>query len=176
MEHMQPSEYSTLLNRFQTLFPVSLLISLTLFGGGPLHAQSYPSAGETKANLEMLGYHNEWQPTQEGEKLVIDSGEIWINNEETFALLAVIDDDEDAMRTSIIDNLAICATLGVAVSGQSSVHAFKTFGSLMGSALSHPKKQLFNDALAFRFHLMVSDDSGQATILRCGVQASNTSS
>ncbi|WP_283130950.1 hypothetical protein [Enterovibrio norvegicus] len=163
------------MNRFQTLFPVSLLISLTLFGGGPLHAQSYPNAGETKANLEMLGYHNEWQPTQEGEKQVINNGEIWVNKEDTFAHLAVVDDDEDAMLISIIDNLAICATLGVAVSGQRSDQLFEIYGGLISNALSAPKKQIVDDVSAFRFHLTLIVGAEQTTLLHCGVKAIHAS-
>ncbi|MBE1275830.1 hypothetical protein EH171_13105 [Enterovibrio baiacu] len=173
---MQLNQAYLLLNRIRKLSLLSLVVSLTLFWGGSVHAQRYPNTNETKANLEMLGYQNEWQPMQKGEKLVIDNGEIWVNNKDTFALLAVIDDDEETMRSSIIDNLAICATLGVAVSGQSSVHSFKTFGSLMGNALNHPKQKIVDDSLAFLFHLMVTDGAQESTMLRCGVQANNANS
>lgn len=150
-------------------------MSLPLLWGDPLYAQNYPNTNTTKENLNMLGYQSEWLSMQEGEKQVINNGEIWLNKEDTFAHLAVVDDDEDAMLISIIDNLAICATLGVAVSGQRSDQLFEIYGGLISNALSAPEKQIVDDVSAFRFHLTLIVGAEQTTLLHCGIKAIHAS-
>ncbi|WP_407330507.1 hypothetical protein [Enterovibrio sp. 27052020O] len=164
---------SKVLNRldFPWLMAVGLvsILSFPVFGisAGQLH---FPAPESMKQVLEALGFEDPWTEMNEGEKLTIHNGEIWLRDGDYFALLGVSDTNENTMQLSLINNLSICAKLGMAVTGQPSKTVFNTFGTLTKDALIKPEQQMLAGDAPFYFHVLVTELLTNQTLMQCGVK------
>ncbi|WP_394210082.1 hypothetical protein [Enterovibrio calviensis] len=130
----------------------------------------YPAPQNMKDVLETLGFEDPWTDMNDGEKLIIHNGEIWLRDGDYFAVLGVSDTNENTMRLSLMNNLTVCAKLGVAVTGQSSSDVFSTFGTLTKDALVKPEQQMLSGNAPFHFHVLVTELLAGRTTMQCGVK------
>ncbi|WP_028025249.1 hypothetical protein [Enterovibrio calviensis] len=136
--------------------------------------KGYPPTENIKKTLKVLGFEKPWASMSSGEKQIIENGEIWLRNNDYFAVLGVSDADEHRMHISLMNNLSTCAKLGMAITGESSSIVFKKFGSLTKNALNEPEQQMRSGKAPFYFHVLVTELLAEKTLMQCGVSASLT--
>ncbi|MDD1794621.1 hypothetical protein L4D06_18065 [Enterovibrio makurazakiensis] len=136
--------------------------------------KSYPPTENIKKALKALGFERPWASIGTGEKQIIENGEIWLRNNDYFAVLGVSDTDENGMHMSLMNNLTTCAKLGMAITGESSSIVFKKFGSLTKNALTEPEQKIRSGDAPFYFHVLVTELIANKTLMQCGVSAGQT--
>ncbi|USH04089.1 hypothetical protein K6Q96_06590 [Grimontia kaedaensis] len=123
-----------------------------------------------KSSLSAMGFNEPWSTTEGGEKQPLKNGELWIREGNYFAVMSVRDDNEKTMQLSLINNLSVCAQLGIAATGQSSKSVFSAFSHLTGKALTQPETTAFNIQSPFHYHVLITEMIAERTLMQCGVK------
>ncbi|WP_152442418.1 hypothetical protein [Grimontia indica] len=131
---------------------------------------TFPDSIQMKNALFALGFDEPWNATEDGEKQTLTNGELWIREGNYFAVMAVHDDNEQVMQLSLINNLSVCAQLGIAATGDSSKSVFSAFSHLTGQALTQPETTAFNQHRAFHYHVLITEAIAERTLMQCGIK------
>ncbi|MDD1783730.1 hypothetical protein LRP49_21360 [Enterovibrio sp. ZSDZ35] len=123
-----------------------------------------------KQNLSILGLTESWTSTDGVERQSVEKGTIYLNNEYYFAILSLEWKNETTLQASVMDSLALCTKLGIAVTGNHSSPTFKAFGSLTKEALRQPDARATNNITPYEYHVVISNQSATQTLLECGVK------
>ncbi|CZF79366.1 hypothetical protein GCE9029_01419 [Grimontia celer] len=133
-------------------------------------SRSFPDSEQMKSTLSAMGFNEPWSMTDGGEKQPLNNGELWIREGNYFAVMSVRDDNEQAMQLSLINNLSVCAQLGIAATGDSSKSVFSAFSHLTGKALTQPETTASNEQSPFHYHVLITEMIAERTLMQCGVK------
>lgn len=133
-------------------------------------SRPFPDAEQMKNTLSAMGFNEPWSMTDGGEKQPLNNGELWIRDGNYFAVMSVRDDNEQVMQLSLINNLSVCAQLGIAATGNSSKSVFSEFSHLTGKALTKPETPAFNEQSPFHYHVLITEMIAERTLMQCGVK------
>ncbi|PKF50795.1 hypothetical protein [Enterovibrio nigricans] len=148
----------------------ALFCAPLLFSAAASASDRASESRHLKQKLSLLGFNQSWTPTDSGEKQVIDSGEIVLANERYFAKLSLDWMNETTLQATLMNSIALCSKLGIAVTDQRSAFTFEAFGSLTKKALSQPDARATSSISPYEYHVVIFIDSETHTSLECGVK------
>ncbi|CZF86516.1 hypothetical protein [Grimontia marina] len=147
-----------------------MLLPMALANTSDGEGKVFPNTEQMKKALSAMGFDQPWNMTEGGEKQALNNGELWVRDGHYFAVMAVHDDNEQTMQVSLINNLSICAQLGIAATGDSSKSVFSAFTHLTGKALNKPETTAFNERTPFHYHVLITEMIAESTLMQCGVK------
>ncbi|KXF81729.1 hypothetical protein [Enterovibrio coralii] len=140
----------------------------TLHASDNLAVSSEDSA--IKQNLSLLGFANDWTKTDNGEMQILESGGIYLDEQDYSAILTLNQMSETTLQASLMQGITLCTKLGMAVTGQQSSPTFKAFGSLTKQALSQPNAPATGSYSPFEYRVVITGEIDTQASFQCGIK------